>query len=147
MLAAGGDFFRSSVGAALGIKGGTSLSKVFHAIRRFSEDIDLSVSPELLGQAEGDLDDAPSRSLRQKRFKQLQEECKRVVSHQLQDDLEGGIRKRLGERPDGSSWFRYEVDTRTDSPVLWFEYDSTVSGTGSGGYIVSYWPSSSSSVH
>jgi hypothetical protein len=34
-------------------KGGTSLSKVFNAISRFSEDIDLSVSPALLGQPTG----------------------------------------------------------------------------------------------
>src|SRR5580698_2223323 len=53
-------------------KGGTSLSKVFHAIERFSEDIDLSVSPELLGQPEIALDEAPSKSMRQKRFKELQ---------------------------------------------------------------------------
>ena len=33
-------------------KGGTSLSKVFNAIQRFSEDIDLSVSPVLLGHPE-----------------------------------------------------------------------------------------------
>ena len=30
-------------------KGGTSLSKVFNIIKRFSEDIDLSVNPEWLG--------------------------------------------------------------------------------------------------
>ena len=33
-------------------KGGTSLSKVFGVIQRFSEDIDLSVSPEFLGISE-----------------------------------------------------------------------------------------------
>src|SRR5215207_6433860 len=33
-------------------KGGTSLSKVFGVVDRFSEDIDLSVSPELLGLPE-----------------------------------------------------------------------------------------------
>ena len=43
-------------------KGGTSLSKVFGAIHRFSEDIDLSVAPELLGLEESVLDEAPSAS-------------------------------------------------------------------------------------
>jgi hypothetical protein len=70
----------------------------------------------LLGQAEGDLDDAPSRSMRKKRFKELQERCKRVVSGQLQGDLEARVRQRIGQRSDGNDWFRYEVDTRTDSP-------------------------------
>ena len=32
-------------------KGGTSLAKVFKAIQRFSENIDLSVSPKLLGHS------------------------------------------------------------------------------------------------
>ena len=33
-------------------KGGTSLSKVFGVIQRFSEDVDLSVGPEFLGMVE-----------------------------------------------------------------------------------------------
>ncbi|HEX4954641.1 MAG TPA: nucleotidyl transferase AbiEii/AbiGii toxin family protein [Thermoanaerobaculia bacterium] len=37
-------------------KGGTSLSKVYHAIHRFSEDIDLSISPESLGAPESVLE-------------------------------------------------------------------------------------------
>ena len=45
-------------------KGGTSLSKVFHAIERFSEDIDLGITPVSLGWRESDLDEAPSRSKR-----------------------------------------------------------------------------------
>lgn len=43
-----GVLFQSSIADALVFKGGTSLSKVFGAINRFSEDIDLSVSTELL---------------------------------------------------------------------------------------------------
>jgi predicted nucleotidyltransferase component of viral defense system len=38
--------FRSEFGESLVFKGGTSLSKVFRVIHRFSEDIDLSLSPE-----------------------------------------------------------------------------------------------------
>jgi Nucleotidyl transferase AbiEii toxin, Type IV TA system len=55
-------FQPSPAGARLVFKGGTSLSKVFGAIKRFSEDSDLSIAPELLGWKESDLDDAPSRS-------------------------------------------------------------------------------------
>jgi predicted nucleotidyltransferase component of viral defense system len=43
-------------------KGGTSLSKVFGVIERFSEDIDLSVSPEFVGINEQWVEDAESRS-------------------------------------------------------------------------------------
>jgi hypothetical protein len=40
--------FNSEFAGSLVFKGGTSLSKVFGVIDRFSEDIDLSVSPEFL---------------------------------------------------------------------------------------------------
>jgi hypothetical protein len=114
-------------------KGGTSLSKVFHAINRFSEDIDLSVSPMALGHPETELDDAPSKTMRQKRFKQLQAACAEMVAGGLRGDLETAARNHLGPREHGD-WFRYEVDPRTDSPVLWFDYDSTL--PAGGGYIV-----------
>lgn len=115
-------------------KGGTSLSKVFKAILRFSEDIDLSVSPVLLGHPEIELDEAPSKSMRQKRFKHLQSACAEMVRSSLRADLEAVVSHHLGQRPDNGDWFRYEIDLRTDSPVLWFDYDSTL--TAAGGYIV-----------
>lgn len=40
--------FNSPLSESLVFKGGTSLSKVFQVIERFSEDIDLSVSPSFL---------------------------------------------------------------------------------------------------
>ena len=43
-----GVLFASEFAGALVFKGGTSLSKVFGVIERFSEDIDLSVSPDFL---------------------------------------------------------------------------------------------------
>lgn len=50
--------FRSRFADHLVFKGGTSLSKVFGVIDRFSEDIDLSLSPEFLGLGEA----GPSRN-------------------------------------------------------------------------------------
>ena len=44
-----GILFRSEFAGSLVFKGGTSLSKVFGVIERFSEDIDLSMSPTFLG--------------------------------------------------------------------------------------------------
>lgn len=55
-------FAAPRLGADCVFKGGTSLSKVFGAIDRFSEDIDLGLSPASLGWKESDLDDAPSAS-------------------------------------------------------------------------------------
>jgi len=45
--------FRSQFRDSLVFKGGTSLSKVFQEIDRFSEDIELSLSPALLGLLAG----------------------------------------------------------------------------------------------
>jgi predicted nucleotidyltransferase component of viral defense system len=52
-------------------KGGTSLSKVFHIIDRFSEDIDIGITPVSLGLKESDLDEAPSRTKRDERVARL----------------------------------------------------------------------------
>lgn len=48
-------------GDALVFKGGTALSKVFGVLRRFSEDLDLSVSPSALGIDENRIRDLDSR--------------------------------------------------------------------------------------
>jgi predicted nucleotidyltransferase component of viral defense system len=44
-----GIVFESEFADSLVFKGGTSLSKVFGVIERFSEDVDLSLSPAFLG--------------------------------------------------------------------------------------------------
>src|SRR5437867_3736960 len=67
-----GRLFAIAEGPELVFKGGTSLSKVFGVIDRFSEDIDLSISPALLGWKESDLDEAPSASKRGKLMKRLE---------------------------------------------------------------------------
>lgn len=118
---------------ALVFKGGTSLSKVFHAIKRFSEDIDLSVSPSSLGFAESDLDDATSRSRRTKLFEKMQKECETFVAGPCREALERAIVSELGDHATGKPWMEYALDARTNSPVLSFEYPSTTPGAS--GYI------------
>ena len=81
-------FQSSAAGAHLVFKGGTSLSKVFGAIKRFSEDIDLSIAPELLGWKESDLDDAPTPTQRRKRLEKLEAACIAKVQEDLQPELE-----------------------------------------------------------
>src|ERR1043165_9645792 len=53
-------------------KGGTSLSKVLGVIERFSEDIDLSVSPDFVGIKENWVEEAESRNERTERMKPLE---------------------------------------------------------------------------
>ena len=68
--------FESRFGDFLVFKGGTSLSKVFAVIDRFSEDIDLSLSPAFLG-----LDDAapPSRTQADLWMKKAEAACAAAV--------------------------------------------------------------------
>jgi hypothetical protein len=114
-------------------KGGTSLSKVFGVIQRFSEDIDLSIAPEWLGRTESDLDEAPSRNRRERLNKELQAACGEMVANQLRQHLETRLQQQLGARSDRSSWLSHEVDASTQSPVLLFEYPSALMPMG--GYI------------
>jgi len=72
--------------------------------------------------------------MRQKRFKRLQTACAEIVKNRLRGDLETVARNHLGRRSDRGDWFRYEIDPQTDSPVLWFDYESTLPAAG--GYIV-----------
>ncbi|MCU0646943.1 MAG: nucleotidyl transferase AbiEii/AbiGii toxin family protein [Gemmatimonadaceae bacterium] len=114
-------------------KGGTSLSKVFGAIDRFSEDIDLAVHPQALGFAAAELDDAPSVSARRKRVVALEAACARCVQERFRPALEAEIVDRLGSAPHGSPWLRYERDPVADTPNLLFRYPSAL--TLEGGYI------------
>jgi len=91
-------------------KGGTSLSKVFGAIKRFSEDVDLSLAPALLGFDESALDDAPSKAMRSKRFAKLETACAACVKGDLRDKLEREVQIALGRPFGAGTWLTYELD-------------------------------------
>lgn len=114
-------------------KGGTSLSKVFGVIHRFSEDIDLSVAPESLGVAQAELDEAPSASQRTKRMKALAERCEACVRDQFQPALEAEIAAILGPAMTGARWLAFEIDPMAGTPNLWFAYPSALPQAG--GYV------------
>lgn len=103
-------------------KGGTSLSKVFHAIERFSEDIDLGITPESLGWQEKDLDDAPSRTKRDERSALLEKSCAKAVQEHWMPTLEQAARKILGAPTDTTDWLTYKLDETSHSPTLIFSY-------------------------
>ncbi len=126
-------FQSSPAEAHLVFKGGTSLSKVFGAIKRFSEDIDLSIAPTLLGWEEAQLDEAPSPSQRRKRLEKLEAACVAKVQGDFQQQLEQSIKAALGKKPGNGKWLSYELDAASKSPVLLFTYPTALP-TG-GGYI------------
>lgn len=104
-------------------KGGTSLSKVFGVIHRFSEDVDLSIDPGWLGFGGEDRPDtAPSRSQFEKRWKQLCVACAAAVQQTLQPALEQAIHAALGPTSDAIPYLTFKIDEQTHSPVLTFRY-------------------------
>lgn len=114
-------------------KGGTSLSKAFGIINRFSEDIDLSVDPQWLGiTGESDPDLATSRAQSEKRWRVLEAVCLEAVKSQILPILERRVRESLGQPTRGDSHFEYRVDPVTNSPIVNFLYPTSITD---GGYI------------
>jgi hypothetical protein len=107
------------------LKGGTSLSKVFNIIKRFSEDLDLSVDPGWLG-FEGDNHPEKvlsiSRSQFTKRCNELNNACINVVKGKIQPILEAAICGVIDPPAPGKDFLTYEYDQKIKSPVLWFHY-------------------------
>ncbi len=119
-------FATPQLGAECVFKGGTSLSKVFGAIDRFSEDIDLGLTPASLGWKEADLDDAPSNSQRLKRNKELQADCAGAVNARFTPELEAVVTSALGTHPETGHWLSFELDAVSQSPVILFPYPRAV---------------------
>jgi hypothetical protein len=111
-------------GGQLVFKGGTSLSKVFGVIERFSEDIDLSVSPAFLGISEESVEQADSRNKRTERMQELETACIKRVREQFVPELERVAREALGKRTGRGTRMEFEVDAVTHSPVVLFHYPS-----------------------
>lgn len=124
-------FALPGVGEHLTFKGGTSLSKAWKLIQRFSEDIDIIVDKEVLGFG-GDAapDKAPSNKQRKARLENLMESCRLWVQGTLQPALAERLNAALGE----TGW-TLEVDPdMPDGQCLLFHYPS-VFPTGSAGYV------------
>jgi len=105
-------------------KGGTSLSKAYAAIERFSEDVDITIGRELLGfdTDQHDPEKAPSASQRKKRIEALHAACSQWVAGELKTKLEASTKHTLG----AEGW-SYEVDQRDETRLtLLFHYPSVV---------------------
>ena len=90
-------FAHPEFGEQLVFKGGTSLSKVFGVIERFSEDIDLSVSPEFVGIKEKWVDEAESRNKRTERMKELEAACIETVRERTRQRCAHVAIRRFGK--------------------------------------------------
>ena len=114
-----GILFESEFAESLVFKGGTSLSKVFGVVERFSEDIDLSLSPTFLNLPEA----GTSRNQANKWMTKAETACGLAVQNQIAPVLEADVTGILSQRDQ--AWFEFLADPATHSPVLLFHYPST----------------------
>jgi hypothetical protein len=118
--------------ARLIFKGGTSLSKVYGVIERFSEDIDLSLNRADLGFV-GEYD--PYAATSGKKAKALVEEivalCRAKVRNELVPQLKDRVESVLGT-PDGAAGWGLEADAG-DPQTVYFTYPSGIGSGGRGG--------------
>jgi len=119
-------FAAPSLAPHLVFKGGTSLSKVFGVIDRFSEDIDLSLAPEFVGADTAVFDAQGSRTQRDGAMKEMQRLCAETVRERVQPTLEAALFSALGT-PEAGGWLRFELDAEAQSPILYFRYPATQS--------------------
>lgn len=114
----------------LSFKGGTSLSKCWKSISRFSEDIDLVIDRGSFGIA-GDLapEAAASNSERKRRVKHVREACACFVLGRVRSDLNAQIGSRL---PSELLWNLTKDEAEPDEPTLLFQYPRLA---GEGGYL------------
>lgn len=106
-------------------KGGTSLSKVYRAIDRFSEDVDLSLSRRDLGFADDHDPEQPgiSRKEARRRLDALVDACKATVLEKLVPEMRRDFADTLAD----SNW-SVELDTSDPQTVLFAYPLSEVSG-------------------
>src|SRR6516162_4590851 len=96
-----GILFESEFAPSLVFKGGTSLSKVFGVIERFSEDIDLSLSPEFLKLPEA----GTSRNQANKWMAKAEAACGDAVQKQIGPAMEAAVTSVLGQGE--RAWFDF----------------------------------------
>ena len=107
-------------------KGGTSLSKCFGLIRRFSEDIDIGL--ERAGLGFSDLTDPTTKKSRNKRqaaVKELRSQTRAYIQDEFLPLLEGDFSKELNDE------FGLEIDAEQQGTIL-FRYPRCLEGASYG---------------
>lgn len=115
-------------------KGGTSISKAYTVIRRFSEDIDLSLAREGFGYGDDELDAATSNKAFKTLLQKLRTACNDYVKGPLRqalfDDIEGILGPSMANAPGGWSLESYE-----GGESLRFGYPQSAVTLERGGYV------------
>jgi hypothetical protein len=111
-------------------KGGTSLSKAYGLISRFSEDIDITVFREDLGQEASVPDlEALSRKKRQTRLDAIKETCRQYIQNTLAQQFEEAVQGNLAESQVEANVPSVVVDPDDpDGQSLLFWYPTVTAG-------------------
>ena len=110
------------IGEHLIFKGGTSLSKVFKVIERFSEDIDVSIDRGFLGfGGDNEPEAGGSNKEKQRRIDALRVACQQKIANELQPALEAVIRSKVR---GGEAWSLRADANDPDGQTLLFDYPS-----------------------
>ncbi|MCX6991529.1 MAG: nucleotidyl transferase AbiEii/AbiGii toxin family protein [Kiritimatiellaeota bacterium] len=111
-------------------KGGTTLSKVFHVIERFSEDVDLSFDRRELG-FDTDHDPANAKSGQRQRalLDELKAECETIIRKLVMPALLKDFALVLGEPRQGPSGWDIAIDP-DDSQTINFRYPPALISLG-----------------
>jgi hypothetical protein len=117
--------------ARLLFKGGTSLSKAYGVIERFSEDADLSFFREDLGfKDERDPATAESGKQAKELLEDLKEECQRMIRDKLLPLLTLTFEQHLGTPPSPGTWQVVPDDQDPDLQSLVFNYPPGLGQSG-----------------
>jgi len=113
-------------------KGGTSLSKAFGIIERFSEDIDLVINRHQLGFTdENDPANQQGANLRDRTIEKLKNSCREIIAGELVPRLKARIRSTLGI----NGW-TLEIDSNAPGgDTLDFKYPAGISDSLTKGYV------------
>lgn len=112
-------------------KGGTSLSKAFDLIKRFSEDIDLVVFRDDIGQAASidDLEQLPSKTKRNQRLDGIKRACQKYIEDQMLPQLRDIVTKTMTEAKIDPARFNVELhEGDPDGQSIRFTYPSVNQG-------------------
>lgn len=111
--------------AGLIFKGGTSLSKAFQAIERFSEDVDLSFDRDALGfGGANDPANAVSRKKADNQLDALIAACVKMIREEFLPQLRREFTKTLGTEPSGGTW-DLALDPSDDQTLI-FDYPRAI---------------------
>ncbi len=142
------------IGGHLIFKGGTSLSKVFNVIERFSEDIDVSIDRGWLGFGGANEPEAgASNKEKQRRIEALKTACQQKIIAVLQPAFDKAITAKLQAN---EKWSLRADDDDPDQQTLMFDYPSSFASDATGyirrvvkiemGARADHWPSETRAI-